>query len=81
MIINYLIQDLFSENLLGLKLSEFLDVDPENDRTISICSQELIGLAKEDLQMLACSRFRDEIIKRMRKRAQQDDEESQPTIS
>lgn len=50
--------DLFSEKSLKLKLSEFIDVDPEHDTTVSISSQELMDQVKKDLRRLACHRFK-----------------------
>lgn len=49
--------DLLSGNSLELKLSEFIDVDPEHDTTVSISSENLMDLVKEDLQTLAYTRF------------------------
>lgn len=50
--------DLFLDNYLKLKLSEFIDVDPEHDTTVSISSQQLMDQVKMDLRRLACYRFK-----------------------
>lgn len=40
-----------------MKLSELFEVDPANDATVSISSQDLLNEVKMALQDLACSRF------------------------
>lgn len=58
-----------------MKLSEFLNVDPANDATISISSQHLLKEVKKALRHLACFRF----VKAMTERAKLGDQEYQPS--